>query len=639
MLSQSISLLSASLCLISDILSLLAHVTRSARPEVGVASVIKYPVAAVAAVKFVAVAATHPVFLFMWYWLFVAVGALYAVYTALALSLSRFLFVPPLEWRDKIDKVLNFPKPIYLKCGMKRLLYRRRLILASQQPAYYTNYTNNRLKIFPGDKDNRDEFVREMTRRAPDDPRRRMIYGFFHPYANNGGGGERVLWQAVKATLIADDKHIAAIYVTSDAKPLEIFAKVRAKFGISVDEARCVFIYLRRFNSWIEHWKQFTLAGQLVGSFLLGAEALFELTPDVWVDTQGLPGPYMVVGLRLRIPIIAYVHYPVLQSDMFAKLRIKRMAEVFSHGYDVAAVAKFWYWLVLYYTYMILGALVEVTLCNGTFTYTHLKQVWRLNSLSVMEIVYPPCGEMAMPEGSEREPKTNTMVYVAQFRPEKRHDLVVREYHRFLLQATSIKPLAIPKLVLVGLCRTESDTATLHLLKALVKELELDVEFAVDCSYEDLQGYIARAKFGINAMWNEHFGIGVVEYIHGGAVPIVHALGGPFLDICHDLTLLEKPYYRNTKGYFFKLEEDPDFVTLADNQRYPLLSDLLTQIVVENPSLSLDDHLDLMRQLAAKDLYKFDDIEFNKAWVRHLTYIDAREKEYRVTRGDMEMVY
>ena len=61
--------------------------------------------------------------------------------------------------------------------------------------------------------------------------------------------------------------------------------------------------------------------------------------------------------------------------------------------------------------------------------------------------------------------------------------------------------------------------------------------------------------------------------------------------------------------------------------------------MVENPSLSLDDHLDLMRQLAAKDLYKFDDIEFNKAWVRHLTYIDAREKEYRVTRGDMEMVY
>jgi alpha-1,2-mannosyltransferase len=32
-------------------------------------------------------------------------------------------------------------------------------------------------------------------------------------------------------------------------------------------------------------------------------------------------------------------------------------------------------------------------------------------------------------------------------------------------------------------------------------------------------------------MWNEHFGIGVVEYMAAGLVPVAHASGGPLMDI------------------------------------------------------------------------------------------------------------
>lgn len=32
-------------------------------------------------------------------------------------------------------------------------------------------------------------------------------------------------------------------------------------------------------------------------------------------------------------------------------------------------------------------------------------------------------------------------------------------------------------------------------------------------------------------MWNEHFGIGIVEFMAAGAIPLAHHSGGPLLDI------------------------------------------------------------------------------------------------------------
>lgn len=35
-------------------------------------------------------------------------------------------------------------------------------------------------------------------------------------------------------------------------------------------------------------------------------------------------------------------------------------------------------------------------------------------------------------------------------------------------------------------------------------------------------------------MWNEHFGIGVVEYMAAGLIAVAHKSGGPMLDIVTD---------------------------------------------------------------------------------------------------------
>ena len=46
--------------------------------------------------------------------------------------------------------------------------------------------------------------------------RRRRIVGFFHPYCNAGGGGERVLWTAI-AALQREEKDVVCAVYTGDA--------------------------------------------------------------------------------------------------------------------------------------------------------------------------------------------------------------------------------------------------------------------------------------------------------------------------------------------------------------------------------------------------------------------------------------
>lgn len=573
---------------------------------------------------------------------FVAVAA-YILHQAVAVALPRLFLVPPHDWKEKIKKVMHHPKDIYLKVGNKRLCYRRRLVLASAQPSFYTNYVNNKLKILPQDKQNvGNSFLDAMTRRETEDPNRRIIYGFFHPYANNGGGGERVLWNAVAATLLADRRNIVAIYTTNlDAEPLAILEKAQAKFHTGgIDSARVVFVYLRRFGLWIDDksWPRLTLVGQMVGLFLLSLEAMFELSPDIWVDTMGLPGSYGAVSLALKIPIVAYVHYPVLQREMFGKLQYKSLASLKSYTpslHNTLAVAKLFYWSSLYYLYKYLGSMVDITLTNGTWTLNHLQLVWSWNR-GAMDILYPPCGTESTVQG--QTPKRNIILYVAQFRPEKRHLVVLEEYAHYRQSFNkSRQPLkSLPTLVFLGSCRTKDDTATLEALKTKVTTLDLEayVEFVQDCSYEELGQWLSSAKYGIDAMWNEHFGICVVEYMALGAIPLVHASAGPLLDLATNRNGHVASGWSSDSGFFFKCKEDPDFDGEIDggflkfgDVKYPTFSQLLTEIQ--------DKDLDEMRKVGRNlVLDKFSDKVFRQTWNKYAGQAEVLERQYREDRRE-----
>lgn len=68
--------------------------------------------------------------------------------------------------------------------------------------------------------------------------------GFFHPFTNDGGGGERVLWcmvQALQASFRDDSGRDAAacewvVYTGDEASPESLALRAKELFGIELQE-------------------------------------------------------------------------------------------------------------------------------------------------------------------------------------------------------------------------------------------------------------------------------------------------------------------------------------------------------------------------------------------------------------------
>jgi alpha-1,2-mannosyltransferase len=46
-----------------------------------------------------------------------------------------------------------------------------------------------------------------------------------------------------------------------------------------------------------------------------------------------------------------------------------------------------------------------------------------------------------------------------------------------------------------------------------------------------MHSLLSRAAVGLHTMWNEHFGISIVEMMAAGLVVVAHKSGGPLMDI------------------------------------------------------------------------------------------------------------
>ncbi|KAB5582453.1 GDP-Man:Man(3)GlcNAc(2)-PP-Dol alpha-1,2-mannosyltransferase [Coniochaeta sp. 2T2.1] len=374
------------------------------------------------------------------------------------------------------------------------------------------------------------------------------IVGFFHPFCNAGGGGERVLWAAIRATQNRWPNAKCVVYTGDhDVNKEDILKRVETRFNIRLHAPTVAFLYLST-RHWVlaSTWPHFTLAGQSLGSVILAWDAFSLLVPDVFVDTMGYAFALGLSKFLFRdVPTGAYVHYPTISTDMLDSLdptsTVGGQGVNAGKGTGTRGYVKKLYWKLFALFYSWAGAGIDIVMTNSSWTQAHIQKLWgplrkSKQGASPIAVVYPPVAvkvmeqEIEVSEASEKL-REDIILYIAQFRPEKNHQLIIQSFAEFLKTGSEAARKA--RLVLIGSVRDDHDSKRVYKLRLLVNELHIKdrVEFHLDASWPEILEWLRRASVGVNGMWNEHFGIGVVEYQAAGLVSVVHDSGGPKLDI------------------------------------------------------------------------------------------------------------
>ena len=276
----------------------------------------------------------------------------------------------------------------------------------------------------------------------------RLSVAFFHPYCNDGGGGERVLWTAIESILKKHKKDVQIIIYTgdTDATPDEILHRVKQRFNMNMQiyKPSITFIYLRsRVLVEAKYYRMFTLLGQSIGSMVLGFEALVRFMPDIYIDSMGYAFTYPIFRYLASVPILAYVHYPTISTDMLEQVRERRPTynnrRSIANSSSVSHV-KLLYYRLFAYLYGCCGKCAQMAYCNSSWTQGHIERIWSLAARSI-HLVYPPCDVedfVRMPLINDEEKLIKTIVSVGQFRPEKDHELQIRSFHELLQRYASV---------------------------------------------------------------------------------------------------------------------------------------------------------------------------------------------------------
>lgn len=414
--------------------------------------------------------------------------------------------------------------------------------------------------------------------------------GFFHPFTSDGGGGERVLWCAVRDVQLMDDTVTTVVYTGDALNGAELQKRAFERFGVELLRPIQVVKLVSRNLTLPEKYPRFTMVGQAIGSVIVTTEALSKYRPFLFFDTTGHAFGYPIVQLA-GCRVAAYVHYPTISSDMIKRVRSR--AAAYNNDTKVTrsflkSSLKLIYYRVFAVMYGLCGRCADVVVVNSTWTRGHVTQLWG----GAPRTVFPPCdvesllglgdsrvlpddsrvdqgvGDADEPSTSnkstgkastsakstskassrysgtststESESREKVVISVGQFRPEKDHALQLRAWALMkngggdkALKGGDDQAIADARLKFVGGCRGVADERRLKGLRELCVELGIEnsVDFHVDVPFNTLRKLLIGAHFGLHAMVDEHFGICVVEYMASGAVPIAHASAGPAMDI------------------------------------------------------------------------------------------------------------
>ncbi|KZT39934.1 mannosyltransferase [Sistotremastrum suecicum HHB10207 ss-3] len=415
--------------------------------------------------------------------------------------------------------------------------------------------------VLRGDEGRRQRVLKSLAeagyRSQSGDPR---LVGFFHPYCNAGGGGERVLWTAISFFQRTEPDVVNVVYTGDVGVSKEkILANVKDRFNVALDPRSIHFVFLKS-RGLVEDsaWPMFTLLGQSLGSMYLVWEAITQLVPDLYIDTMGYAFTFHVVRLLCHIPVGAYVHYPTISTEMLKRVRTRTAGHTNSGSISSSKLlssVKLLYYRLFMFCYSRSLRKASFLMVNSTWTKNHVDAVlhhkdpllsvfaapllyllpadgqnWELSDCS---IVYPPCDTSAIVP-FKLEGRSRMIVSIAQFRPEKDHPAQLRAFAALLKSYPEYRDLRhVVRLVLIGSVRNHEDEARVAALRRQATDLGIEnqIEIVVNAPFPLALDYLSRASIGLSTMRDEHFGINVVEFMGAGVIPVVHASGGPLHDI------------------------------------------------------------------------------------------------------------
>ncbi|XP_040434394.1 GDP-Man:Man(3)GlcNAc(2)-PP-Dol alpha-1,2-mannosyltransferase-like [Falco naumanni] len=254
---------------------------------------------------------------------------------------------------------------------------------------------------------------------------------------------------------------------------------------------------------------------------------------------------------------------------------------------------KLVYYYFFAFMYGLVGSCSDVIMVNSSWALNHILSLWIAGACTC--VVHLLCDVQTFLDIPLEKKSTSeySIVSVSQFRPEKDHPLQIRAFAK-LLEEKRLGQQPSLKLVLIGGCRNQQDEERVNNLKHLCDELGVsnDVIFRINISFEELKRHLAEATIGLHTMWkmwNELFGIGVVECMAAGTVILAHNSGGPKLDIVI-------PYEGHTTGF------------LAENE------DNYAEMMAYILSLSPDKRLEI-RQNARRSVHRFSDQHFEETFL------------------------